>query len=245
MDFLTLMDIWEATPFNIFEELKEVLPFPESFGTTVINTQFLHQYGDRLASPLLLSYFIDGELTPAATLHIGNMIKYKYQEAWKRYAAIYNIEYNPISNYDREREESIIINESTRGENQVNKGGTIKNEGLNTAGITVTTEENNDISSYGWNGGGAQPTNKTNTRVTSTPNGEDRASNTQTIDTSDTENTSNTRDGTTITKEKTSGNIGVTTTQQMIQSEIDLWSNFNLVDRIYKDIANELTCPVF
>lgn len=37
-----------------------------------------------------------------------------------------------------------------------------------------------------------------------------------------------------------SGNIGVTTSQQMIESEIALWKNFNLFDVIISDITKEL-----
>ena len=38
-----------------------------------------------------------------------------------------------------------------------------------------------------------------------------------------------------------SGNIGVTTSQQMLQSEIDLRNNFNMINQIYKDIDSIVT----
>ena len=41
-----------------------------------------------------------------------------------------------------------------------------------------------------------------------------------------------------------SGNIGVTTSQQMIQSEIDLWQ-WNFIQTIYKDVDSVLTCPKY
>lgn len=41
------------------------------------------------------------------------------------------------------------------------------------------------------------------------------------------------------------GNIGVTTNQQMLQSEIDLWKNFNLIDSVLLTIMHELTLPIY
>lgn len=46
-------------------------------------------------------------------------------------------------------------------------------------------------------------------------------------------------------QEKTSGNIGVTTSQQMLQSEIDLRSKNLLSNIIMKDIVKEITIPVY
>ena len=41
--------------------------------------------------------------------------------------------------------------------------------------------------------------------------------------------------------EHTTGNIGVTTSQQMAQSEIDLWNGFKFYDILFNDIIKELT----
>ena len=46
-------------------------------------------------------------------------------------------------------------------------------------------------------------------------------------------------------QEKTSGNIGVTTSQQMLQSEIDLRSKNLLSNIIMKDIVKEITIPLY
>ena len=40
------------------------------------------------------------------------------------------------------------------------------------------------------------------------------------------------------------GNIGVTTSQQMIESEIKLW-DWNFIDNVFKDIAEILTLPIY
>lgn len=41
-----------------------------------------------------------------------------------------------------------------------------------------------------------------------------------------------------------SGNIGVTTSQQMIQSERDLWM-WNFYEKIFEDVDNYLVCPIY
>jgi hypothetical protein len=54
------------------------------------------------------------------------------------------------------------------------------------------------------------------------------------------------RKGTTMTRNShISGNIGVTTTQQMIESELRLRALNNLYDRILKDVDKFLTLKVY
>lgn len=71
----------------------------------------------------------------------------------------------------------------------------------------------------------------------------------QTFDTSDSNTSSSNRDineDETITTSHTrSGNIGVTTSQQMLQSEIDLRNNFNFVDQMYRDVDKILTMYIW
>lgn len=42
-----------------------------------------------------------------------------------------------------------------------------------------------------------------------------------------------------------SGNIGVTTSQQMQQSSIDLWNGWNLFEQIFTDVDKVLTLPIY
>ena len=65
--------------------------------------------------------------------------------------------------------------------------------------------------------------------------------------TSNTQNTNNSTKTSTDTNTHTltrKGNIGVTTSQQMIQSERDLWA-FQFYDRVFSDIDKMLTIPVY
>lgn len=42
-----------------------------------------------------------------------------------------------------------------------------------------------------------------------------------------------------------SGNIGVTTTQQMMEQEVNFWNNFSFFEQVYKDIDSLLTLNVY
>lgn len=48
-----------------------------------------------------------------------------------------------------------------------------------------------------------------------------------------------------ITHHTRSGNIGVTTSQQMQQSSLDLWNNWNIVEQLFTDVDKVLTLPIY
>ena len=58
-------------------------------------------------------------------------------------------------------------------------------------------------------------------------------------------NTENYIDFVKTTENTTSGNIGVTTSQQMLQSDIDLWKNYNFWKYLFELIANEISIGVY
>lgn len=65
--------------------------------------------------------------------------------------------------------------------------------------------------------------------------GKDTDTNTQTTD----ETTTQTRTA------HINGNIGVTTTQQMMESEINLWSTYNFCEKIMQDVDNLITLRIY
>lgn len=65
--------------------------------------------------------------------------------------------------------------------------------------------------------------------------GKDTDTNTQTTD----ETTTQTRSA------NIKGNIGVTTTQQMMESEINLWSTYNFCDQVMKDVDKLITLRIY
>ena len=134
------------------------------------------------------------------------------QETWKRLLATTTIEYDPISNYDRNEEWEDIAHQSARG----NSNNTSNSDGTNTERIKAynDTELN------------------------------DAAQNVSTNVSIDTNVSSNTIDGTNKRKGRAWGNIGVTTTQQMLQAERET-VQFNIYDYIATDFCNKFCLGVW
>lgn len=138
--------------------------------------------------------------------------------------------------------------------------GTEQETNVRTGSITTPDSDANNI--YGFGGSQAQPSstssgtstetynNLTDTKTKNLTNRQDthtkgftNRSDEQTK--SFTGRQDSQTDDTTNTHELTrSGNIGVTTSQQMIQSEIELW-NWNFISDVFRDIASVLTLSVY
>lgn len=130
--------------------------------------------------------------------------------------------------------------------------------------LSVETETGSSAEVYGFNSSTAVPSNDATGGSTVTTTG-DKADNTETTVTTqdgyittteegsandNVETNTHTQSGSTIDEETgsrtltRSGNIGVTTSQQMIESEIALWQ-WNFFDTVYKDIDTVLTSPKY
>lgn len=143
------------------------------------------------------------------------------------YAALES-DYNPINNYDSY--EVVTTQHGHVLTDKAQPGVTTTSTNKFTPGITDTTES----SVYGYNSTNASNADK----VINTRTGSDDNVTTITRTGSDTD--THTHSGTdTVTSEK-SGNIGVTTSQQMIESEIKLRLR-DYVDRIIKCFIDEYT----
>lgn len=163
-----------------------------------------------------------------------------YNNAWSYQYKALTADYNPINNYDSV-ENSTDTHEYTgtqSTEHEVTKNNT------DTPDITRTSNGSNDSagSLYGFNSTTAVPSDEANGTSNSTD------TETGTVTSNGTENGTNTRTDNlkeTITHELTrSGNIGVTTSQEMIESELELRKKqfYNIMIR---DIINFLCLPIY
>jgi hypothetical protein len=145
-------------------------------------------------------------------------------ENWTKLAEIYKLKYNPIENYDRNEEwddtgtvgnVSATTTTNTYSETQDTTGSTKPNVQVqdNVWGFNSTTNvpKSNQITS------GTTDTTGKNT-ATGSSNGEGSNNNTETRNLS--------------RKGHIHGNIGITTSQQMIEREIRLWGDFNIYNFI-------------
>lgn len=147
---------------------------------------------------------------------------------WQRMEAALEIEYNPLENYNRK-------------ENWTDsRSGTVSNETRSGSTSTATNIDKPDntetVQQRAYNEGltitDQRTINGTNQTV-STGNSSENSSG------ESTENSSFTHDG------NVHGNIGVTTSQQMLESEIDLRSKYNIYNIIARDFRNNFCLVIY
>lgn len=142
---------------------------------------------------------------------------------WERYYAVITEEYDPLHNYDRHEQVDL-----THGK-KITYAGSIQ-DGVSGSYKESTT---NEISAD--NASTYQPDNKSETDHTFT--------NYQT--TQSYNNRSDTNSGKDTTVIHAYGNIGVTTSQQMLESELDLLPRLDLIDYIADDWHSEFNLMIY
>lgn len=149
-------------------------------------------------------------------------------------------EYNPIENYDRHDDFTEVIDSTTNRESNVKttQEGESTTEDNSTTTPGKTTEEQVsafDSSSY-------QPSRKTAESGSESSEGSSHGTNSSSTNGEGTEQT--VLDHTKTNSGRSHGNIGVTTNQQMIESELQL-RRFNLYKTIALEFEDEFTIPIY
>ena len=145
----------------------------------------------------------------------------KNYRTFEKWIKALNVEYNPLENYDRIEEWEEIHSGSKNGTTTTNESssnsGSISNNQNNTSTNNVSAYDSTSLVTESQNidGGSSSSSSSGNT----SSNG--------TVTTNDSENASDLRNG------RTHGNIGVTTSQQMLESELNI-AKWN----VYKHITD-------
>lgn len=200
--------------------------------------------GRKLISPLVFDMLTDGELTPETMAQLAQVCVSLYGVNWAKEYATLSLEYNPIENYNRHEVMKDDTTEKEYGHTNTrtdNLTDTRNGSETDTANQVVTAE----TKTSGFNSAEYQP----NTQVITTPSGNgdvhaynavtDAHTGTQTDRESgkDTETRNYTLD--------TSGNIGVTTSQQMLESEREVWKWNFFEDVVFPAVDRVLTISVY
>lgn len=149
-------------------------------------------------------------------------------------------EYNPIENYDRHDDFTEEIDSTTNRESNVKttQEGEANTEDSSTTTPGRTTEE--QVSAF--DSGAYQPVKKIAESGTESSEGTSHGTNNSTTTGEGTEK--NVLDHTKKNTGRSHGNIGVTTNQQMIESELQL-RRFNLYKTIALEFEDEFTIPIY
>lgn len=153
----------------------------------------------------------------------------KWQRTFDRWITALNIEYNPLENYDRQ--EDWTDNRDVSGTNSETTGGTSSS----TTGGSTSSTTTNKISAYD---AGNALTTRDQTEVSGTD------SSTSSGSTSLTESGSHSLDDDLTHSGRIHGNIGVTTSQQMLQAELDL-GLWNIYEKITDLFLTEFVLPIY
>ncbi len=209
------------------------------------------------------------DLTAAELNSIFNTIGSKFSNKWSRlYEVLVNLNYNPLENYNMIEEmtgnNSTATETITQALNQIVKNKynqTMTHHIDETVTETLNQTKGIDNSMFAFNSSAAVPTTS-GTETTTTGVGGNQTS-TATGSTGNQDVLTTTGDGntvetltqgdgnvTTTTKEQVpykltrSGNIGVTTSQQMAESEVELRKNL-FKEIVYRDVDSMLTSKIY
>ena len=218
--------------------------------------------GDKFVAPLVMEVLEDdGTITDDNITTLCGVAFMKYGSNWVRLFKADTSEYNPIENYSM-TEEGTDTQEGTnthtaKGSDTVTHDTTNKTDTTaagetdETTGTTGTSDTARTV--YGFDSSAGRDSDK-ETRTddnTTTHSGSNSATGSQTVTNTGTDKTdtqTNATDAHTNTNKhsfKRSGNIGVTTSAQMIEQEHRLWGDWSIYEQIFKDIDDIFTIGVF
>lgn len=214
-----LANIAEEAELNLEEDSKKLTWLYNSLESLALEYYGNHS-GLKNISPLfykLYEYQEEG-MTQEKAMKLATIIFNKYYEKWNKLSAIYHIEYKPLEDYSIKETKTPFDKETTVTKNKVD--------------IKVTDEGGVDNSFYGFNSVDAVKQNEGNNRNTQTTEAqEDNNKTTQEI----------TKDG----KEIIERVGGMTTPQDAIKREIDLWKSWSFIEVFFKDLDKVLCLPIY
>lgn len=168
---------------------------------------------------------------------------------WQKEYATLNFEYNPISNYDMTETEIVSGNNSNTVTNTGTQGVTHTGTQGNTSTETLTGNDTNTGANniYGFNS--SDPVGDSTTSLNTIQSNTDNIQSTRTDNLTDTRTDNLTETGTGTHSDNRTltrlGNIGVTTSQQMIESERELylWNFFYKI--VFPSVDKVLTIATY
>lgn len=211
-------------------------PWNGDYTTQELDIMFFSDYGNRIVSPLVDHYIVNNQLSIDDMKEISKIILSKYNINWLKKYEVLKSEYNPIENYKMTESENINGINQTDVSNDVTatESGTKNDNGESTVIGTSKTEI------YGYNSDVASPSDAGSGSNTSNIENKSDFTNEKTESYRINENITR-KDDRTLTR---SGNIGVTTSQQMIESEIKLW-RWNYIKDIFEDVSSMVSIPYY
>lgn len=159
---------------------------------------------------------------------------------------VYAQTYNPIENYDRQEDTSLSYEGSENISRNVDSDRKTKGTTADTRNDTSSANSSSQKNVFAFDSSTASPSDSDSGTTTATGTG----SSNSTVDNSDVEKRTETEghsftDRKNVTVSRIHGNVGVTTSQQMLESEVALRNKYDFFNTVYEDIANTLLKPIY
>jgi len=252
---LTLNDVFSSwkTGIGVFYYLQQNTDIP--WRTKNINSQLDIIYhgnrsGRKIISPMIRAYLdTNEELSGQDAQVLINAIVALYGENWSKQYATLSAQYNPIENYRMSETENSHESGTNTGTDNRSLSGT--DTGTDTHVMdrdeSSSDSNNNTNSIYGFNSQAGVGANSQAGSGTGSVQVDYTDTETRNLASSGTDNrTLNLADSHQSSRGLSrSGNIGVTTSQQMLQSEHELWMWNFFTDVVFADLDRELTLAVY
>jgi len=214
--------------------------------------------GQKIISPIVESILSDDYLTDVDLNALAVTAFKVYGKNWAKMWETLSFEYNPIENYSmvEQMTNDETVTEYGRTTTRTNnlshmKTGTETDTPNTTETTTPNLTNTTNTGVHGFNSSESVPTGTESQTATGTNQVSRTGTDTTTYNTTDADTGTQT-DADTGTDTHTrnysltrSGNIGVTTSQQMIQSERDLWKWNYFTDVVFPDLDKLLTICIY
>lgn len=217
--------------YDIDDDLFELLDLPEGIDKDTLTNNILLQGSDfevMYSDPLFMKEAI-------------GMWSSKWYRTFEKWVEALSIEYAPLENYDRKEDWSDTLNKGIKTLARRDSGNTRTFDNTDTTTPGTTFTEETQVSAFD------SSTYQPSQQVTTTPTGDgDVLAHAGTIKDefgegssgSETENSKTVRDG------RIHGNIGVTTSQQMLEAELKV-AEWNLYEHITDLFLSEFVIPIY
>ena len=184
--------------------------------------------GHKIIGSLIENYLENNTVSDDNKITIAQAIFSIYIKNWNALYKTLSLEYNPIENYSMTEIENV----------QDSHKGTVESNGADTSTNTENTIVNDTAKNQLWGFNSTDSVNSDNQIGDTTRNVDGSVNSTHKNTDTETKN---------ITSDRTlkrSGNIGVTTSQQMIESERQLWF-WNFFENVFSDIDKILILKIY
>ena len=224
---------------GIFSKIRS--PTLTIFDADNLDILFISQYGNRIISNIVCNLLDGDTLTDNNLQRLADIINMRYHKQWTHLLSVYNAEYNPIDNYNMtELEGTTHENNNTISHNNT-INSVIDDSENKTVNASGNANTNNNVFAFNTTNEDGVPSAKSNGNNSTN----ETVVNKHDIknDITEDRNTTNINNGSDSRVLTRSGNIGATS-QQMLQSELDLWK-WDFLETVFKNVADMLTLRIY